>query len=354
MNDAPDLDAHVVTARGSFELDTRLRAEAGQVVALLGPNGAGKSTVLRCLGGLTPLHAGHVRLGDTMLDEPASGTRVQAAARRVGMVFQEGMLFPHLSARDNIAFGPRHRGLSRARARRCADEWLKRTGLVEYADRRPHQLSGGQRQRVAITRALATDPLLLLLDEPLSSLDVSAAVSVRTFLRRHLAAVQAATVLVTHQAIDALVLADHVVVVEDGRAVQSGAPAAVAREPRSDHVASLMGLNLLRGDAGDGGIRLADGALLIAASPERGEVFASFAPNTVTLHGARPRTSARNVWQLEVDGIAPHGDALRVHLAGAVPLLADITPGALADLGLAEGDPVWASVKATEIAVYPA
>ncbi len=354
MTGAPDLDAHVVAARGSFEIDMHLRADPGQVVALLGPNGAGKSTVLRCLAGLTPLTAGHVRLGDTRLEEPASRIRVQAAERRVGMVFQEGMLFPHLSARDNIAFGPRHRGSSRTRARRCAEEWLERTGLVEYADRRPHQLSGGQRQRVAITRALATDPVLLLLDEPLSSLDASAAVSVRTFLRRHLAVVPAATVLVTHQAIDALVLGDHVVVVEDGCAVQSGAPAAVAREPRSDHVASLMGLNLLRGEANDDGIRLADGALLIAASSERGQVFASFGPNTVSLHGARPHTSARNVWRLEVDGIAPHGDALRVHLTGAVPLLADITPGALADLGLVEGDTVWASVKATEVAVYPA
>ncbi|MBA2550578.1 MAG: ABC transporter ATP-binding protein [Nocardioidaceae bacterium] len=354
MTGPPDLDAHVVAARGSFEIDMHLRADPGQVVALLGPNGAGKSTVLRCLAGLTPLTAGHVRLGDTRLEESARDIRVEAAARRVGMVFQEGMLFPHLSARDNIAFGPRHLGMSRTGSRRRADEWLDRTGLVEYADRRPHQLSGGQRQRVAITRALATDPLLLLLDEPLSSLDASAAVSVRTFLRRHLAVVPAATVLVTHQAIDALVLADHVVVVEDGRAVQSGTPAAVAREPRSDHVASLMGLNLLRGEADDHGIRLVDGALLIAATSERGQVFASFAPNTVSLHGAQPHTSARNVWQLEVDGIAPHGDALRVHLAGAVPLLADITPGALAALGLAEGDPVWASVKATEIAVYPA
>ena len=354
MTDPPDLDAHVVAARGSFEIDMHLRADPGQVVALLGPNGAGKSTVLRCLAGLTPLVAGQVRLGDIVLDEPARGIRVRAAARRVGMVFQEGMLFPHLSARDNIAFGPRHGGWSRARSRQRADEWLQRTGMDEYAGRMPHQLSGGQRQRVAITRALAVDPALLLLDEPLSSLDVSAAVSVRTFLRRHLAAVEAATVLVTHQAIDALVLADHVVVIEDGLVMQSGAPALVAREPRSDHVASLMGLNLLRGEADHDGIRVAGGGLLVAASHERGQVFACFAPNTVTLHGERPRTSARNVWRLAVDGIAPHGDVLRLHLTGSVTLLADITPGALTELGLTEGDPVWASVKATEVTVYPA
>ncbi|MDQ3627412.1 MAG: ABC transporter ATP-binding protein [Actinomycetota bacterium] len=354
MNDAPALNAHLVTSLAGFDLDARLQAEPGQVVALLGPNGAGKSTALRCLAGLAPLLAGHVRLGDTVLEDPSQGIRVQAAARRVGMVFQDGMLFPHLSARDNIAFGPRHRGLSRTRSRQRAQEWLERTGLVEYAERTPRQLSGGQRQRIAITRALAADPALLLLDEPLSSLDVSAAVSVRTFLRRHLAAVQVATVLVTHQAIDALVLADHVVVIEDGQVAQSGTPAEVAREPRSDHVASLMGLNLLRGAAEDDEIRLDSGGLLVAVCAQRGQVFASFAPNAVTLHHDRPRTSARNVWELEVDGIAPHGDALRVHLTGAVPLLADITPSALADLELADGDRVWASVKATEVAVYPA
>lgn len=354
MTGADALDAHVVARRGSFGLDAHLRAEPGQVVALLGPNGAGKSTVLRCLAGLTPLDAGYVRLGRVLLDEPGTGTRVQASQRRVGMVFQEGMLFPHLSARDNIAFGPRHRGLSRPRARRLADEWLQGTGLQEYADRLPHQLSGGQRQRIAITRALAAEPALLLLDEPLSALDASAAVSVRTFLRRHLLAVEVATVLVTHQAIDALVLADHVVVVEDGRVVQSGPPADVARQPRSDHVASLMGLNLVRGDADGDRIRLDSGGLLVVTGQHAGAVVACFAPSAVSLHGERPRTSARNVWQLEVDGIAPHGDVLRVHLTGAVQLLADVTPTGLSDLGISERDRVWAGVKATEVAVYPA
>jgi len=250
--------------------------------------------------------------------------------------------------------GPRHAGQRRQAARARADEWLERTGLSELAHRRPHQLSGGQRQRVAITRALATGPELLLLDEPLSALDATASISVRTFLRRHLATNPAGTVLVTHQAIDALVLADEVLVLDAGRVVQSGRPGEVARSPRSSHVAALLGLNLLSGQAEDDGVGLPDGTRLTVTGAASGPVFAAFAPAAVALHSHPPQTSARNVWELEVDGLAPHGDVIRVHLTGAVALLADVTPAALAALGITEGDRVWASVKATEITVYAA
>jgi molybdate transport system ATP-binding protein len=207
---------------------------------------------------------------------------------------------------------------------------------------------------VAITRALATEPDLLLLDEPLASLDVAAAVAVRSFLRRHLPEVRGGTVLVTHQAVDAMVLADEVVVLDEGRVVQTGTPQEVARRPRSDHAAALMGLNLVRGDGGVDGIRLSDGARLVVTGTHQGPVLASFSPTAVSLHVARPSTSARNVWALHVDGITPHGDVLRVHLTGPVQLLADVTPAALAQLEVGEGDAVWASVKATEISVYAA
>jgi molybdate transport system ATP-binding protein len=306
------------------------------------------------LGGLTPLTSGYVRLGRRTLDDAAAGVRVPAAERRLGTVFQDGLLFPHLSVLDNVAFGPRHAGRSRREARVVAAEWLTRTELAEFTDRRPSALSGGQRQRVAVTRALASDPDLLLLDEPMSALDASAAVTVRRFLRRHLASVAAPTVLVTHQALDALALADHVLVIEHGTVVQQGPPADVARRPRSSHVAALMGLNLLRGRGDGESVRLAGDSTLVPPGRADGDVFASFLPSAVTLHTERPHVSARNVWPGRVDGIAPHGDIVRLHLAGPVPLLADVTPAALADLEVGEGDSVWASVKATEIDVYPA
>ena len=348
------LTAELGVRRGSFELEASLEVRAGRVVALLGPNGAGKSTALRCVAGLTALDAGRVELGERVLEDPSAGVRVGVADRRIATVFQDGLLFPHLSVRDNVAFGPRHSGSHRRAARATADAWLERTGLTDLAERRPAQLSGGQRQRVAITRALAVEPDLLLLDEPLSSLDAAAAVTVRSFLRRHLPDVHGGTVLVTHQAVDALVLADEVVVLDAGRVVQTGTPDEVARRPRSDHVAALMGLNLVRGDADERGIELPGGAHLVVTGAHAGPVLASFSPTAVSLHASAPSTSARNVWGLHVDGVTPHGDVLRVHLTGALQLLADVTPAALADLEVGEGDPVWASVKATEISVYEA
>jgi molybdate transport system ATP-binding protein len=348
------LTAELGVRRGRFELNASLQVRQRHVVALLGPNGAGKSTALRCVAGLTALDAGRVRLGERVLEDPSAGVRVRVADRRIATVFQDGLLFPHLSVRDNVAFGPRHSGYRRRDARAAADDWLERTGLTALADRRPAQLSGGQRQRVAITRALAAEPDLLLLDEPLSSLDPAAAVTVRAFLGRHLPDVRGGTVLVTHQAVDALVLADEVVVLDAGRVVQTGTPQEVARRPRSDHVAALMGLNLVRGDAEERGVELPGGAHLVVTGAHDGPVLASFSPTAVSLHANSPSTSARNVWRLRVEGITPHGDVLRVHLTGVLHLLADVTPAGLAELGVGEGDPVWASVKATEISVYEA
>ncbi|MGH3496687.1 MAG: sulfate/molybdate ABC transporter ATP-binding protein [Nocardioidaceae bacterium] len=348
------LDALVRARRGAFSVDVALQADAGSVVGLLGPNGAGKTSVLRALSGLTPLTEGHVRLGGDVWDDPSRAVRLPTRHRRVGVVFQEPLLFPHRSVLDNVAFGPRHRGASRTHSRRLAAGWLERTGLSEFAGRRPGQLSGGQRQRVAITRALAAEPALLLLDEPLSALDASATLTVRNFLRNLLSDFRGVTVLVTHDALDALVLADHVVVLDGGRVEQTGPARAVAREPRSDHVAKLMGLNLVRGRAAAGVVTVADGVEVVASQQDDGDVFASFTPAAVTLHSTPPRTSARNVWPCTVVSVTPHGDAVRVHLDGPVPLLADITPSSLVSLALDEGSSVWAAVKATEVQIYPA
>jgi molybdate transport system ATP-binding protein len=356
------LDAHLVTSTskgtGAFALDVRLTADVGEVVAVLGPNGAGKSTALRMLAGLHPLSAGHVRLGERSLEEPGRGVRVPAQLRGIGLVPQESLLFPHLRVRDQVAFGPRHRGATRVEARRESAGWLERTGLEKLADRRPSELSGGQARRVSIVRALAARPALLLLDEPLAALDVRAVLELRSFLRRHLADVGVPTVLVTHDALDALVLADVVVVLDAGRVEQAGRPAEVAGRPRSAHVAALVGLNLVRGTSAGHLVTVAGGAgepvQVVTATEQNGEVFCCWAPGAVSVHGQRPEGSPRNVWRGEITGMTPHGDIVRLEVRGPVSLLADVTPAAVAALDLAPAAPVWVSVKATEVKAYPA
>jgi molybdate transport system ATP-binding protein len=229
---------------------------------------------------------------------------------------------------------------------------LTRLGVADLADRRPSQLSGGQAQRVAIARALATEPRLLLLDEPLAALDVGVAMGLRLELTRHLADFDGVTVLVTHDALDAMTLANRVLVLHEGGVAQEGTPAEVARRPATDHVARLVGLNVLRGRADGTAVRLSDGSTLVTATPARGEVSACFTPSAVTLTVTEPHGSARNRWAGTVTSVAPHGAAVRVHVDAAMGLVADVTPGSAAQLGLRPGAEVWATVKATEITVY--
>jgi molybdate transport system ATP-binding protein len=349
-----NLDAHVVVRRPRLDVDVEISGQAGGVVALLGPNGAGKTTCLRAVAGLQPIDDGHVVIGDVVVENPARHIRLPAAQRDVGLVFQDHLLFPHLSARDNVAFGLRARGVKKQRARATASAWLQRVGMAELADRRPRGLSGGQAQRVAIARALATDPSLLLLDEPLAALDAGAKVSLRSELRRHLAEFPGVAVLVTHDALDALMLADTLVVLDEGMVVQRGTPDQVSAHPRSDHVARLVGLNLVRGTTHGTVVTTATGVHLVSATHSTGEVFASFRPSAVALDTHRPTGSQRNAWQTEITELAPYGDVVRLHLEGELDLIADVTPQAVASLALDIGDQVWAVVKATEISVYPA
>ena len=343
------LDARLLVERGAFRLDVTLRAAPGDVVALLGPNGAGKTTALRALAGLVPLTGGHLRLDGEQLD------RTPPESRPVGVVFQDYLLFPHLTALDNVAFGPRCQGSSKAAARARAAGWLERMGLAEHAGAKPRRLSGGQAQRVALARALATNPRLLLLDEPLAALDARTRIDVRAQLRRHLAAFEAVAVLVTHDPLDAMVLADRLIVIEDGRVVQEGTPAHIARHPRTDYIARLVGLNLYKGQGEGHSVRLDTGPAITTTEALTGPVFVTFPPSAVTLYRDRPTgASARNLWRCEVAGLETHGDQIRADLAGELPLAADLTTVAAAELGLHPGAPVWASVKAAQAHAYPA
>ncbi|GAA3272608.1 ABC transporter ATP-binding protein [Dactylosporangium vinaceum] len=347
------LDARVVVDRGSFRLDAELRIAAGEVVALLGPNGAGKTTALRALAGLTSLTDGHIAVDGRDLDRPSRRVWVAPEKRPIGVVFQEYLLFPHLSALDNVAFGPRRHGRDRRTARAEATAWLERVGLADFAKRRPRQLSGGQAQRVALARALAVQPMLLLLDEPLAALDAGTRADTRAELQRHLADHPGATLLVTHDPLDALVLADRLVILEGGAVVQDGDAAEITARPRTEYVARLVGLNLYRGRACGYSVDVG-GMVLTAADALDGDAFVAFAPSAVALHATRPDGSPRNTWPATIAGLQRHGDNLRIQLAGVLPAAADVTPAAAAHLELTPGREVWAAVKAAETRAYPA
>ncbi|HET7326409.1 MAG TPA: ABC transporter ATP-binding protein [Nocardioidaceae bacterium] len=352
------LQARLRVRRTDFELVLGLQVAPGEVVALLGPNGAGKSTALQALAGLVPLADGSVQVGQRCLEDTAQRVRVPVEHRRVGMVFQDYLLFPHLSALDNVAFGLRIAGASRRAARASAHTWLEQVGLAGLERSRPAQLSGGQAQRVALARVLAVDPDLLLLDEPLAALDAGTRLQVRSELHRHLGGYPGSTVLVTHDPLDAMVLADRIVVMERGRVVQVGAPAQVARAPRTDYVARLVGLNLLRGHSSGHQVALDGGGTCTTVDRVDGPALVSFRPAAVSLHRGRPEGSARNVWQGSVAGLEQHADTVRVQVevtsAGPLLVLADVTADAVADLGLRPGAPVWVTVKATEVSCYRA
>jgi len=340
-----------------FNLDVALHVEPGRVVGVVGPNGAGKTTLLRTIAGLTPVSGGSIRLGDTVLDDVATDTFLPVEQRPVSLVFQDYRLFPHLSVLDNVAFPLRSRGTNRAAARDTAQHWLDRLDLTALAARKPPQLSGGQAQRVALARALAADPQVLLLDEPLAALDAQTRLDVRTELRGHLADFAGVCLLVTHDPLEALILADDLVVLETGKVTQRGTPADVARRPATAYVASLVGLNLYSGAVtGDDIVTLDGGGALSAPTHgHSGGVLVAFRPSAVAVYLDRPaHGSPRNAWPAAVRNIELLSDRVRLQVDGAISALVDITPAAVADLRLTLGAEVWVTVKSTEIDVYPA
>ncbi|MCP3820624.1 ABC transporter permease [Streptomyces sp. A3M-1-3] len=325
-----------------------LDAEPGTTIAVVGPNGAGKTTLLRALLGLTPRAHAVLRLGATDV------TGLPPHRRGVAWVPQDGALFPHLSALANTAYGLRAHGVPRAAARRTARDWLDRLGVGHLAHRKPAQLSGGQAQRVALARALAARPRLLLLDEPLAALDQTTRAHVRHTLRRHLDGFGGVCLIVTHDPVEAVSLADRVLVLDDGRTLQDAPPAEVSRHPRSPWVARMLGRNAWPGTATAEGLELAEGRgrLVVADSLADGTpALAIIAPEAVSVHRDRPGGSPRNVWPGTVREITSVGSRLRILVTSdqSPDLVAEITPEASAELGLADGVSVWTSVKATEV-----
>jgi len=348
------LAARIELRLGTLDLQIELTVEPGEIVALLGPNGAGKSTVLRCLAGLEPIDDGRILLGGTAIDDPAANVFVEPEQRPIGFVFQDYVLFAHLSVLENVAYGLRARGVAKGEARERAGQWLERMNLTEYSSERPDSLSGGQAQRVALARALATNPRLLLLDEPLAALDVGTRAIVRRDLRRHLETFEGMRLIVTHDPVDAHALADRVVVLEAGRVAQAGTLAEVTAHPRTRYVADLVGVNLVAGEVVDGVLTTASGARVVIADAADGPTLASIRPHSVLVaRGEASASSARNTWAGSIVDVDRLGERVRVVIDGELPLTAEITAAALDELRLGVGDRVHASVKATDIEVAP-
>jgi molybdate transport system ATP-binding protein len=361
---ANGLEARAVVRRDAFTLDVAVTAAPGEVLAVLGPNGAGKSTLLGVLSGLLRPDEGFVRLGDDVVTDTATGRAVPPHQRGVGLLAQQALLFPHLSALENVAFGPRAHGVPRAAAHERARALLAAVDAAGLEDRRPAQMSGGQQQRVALARALAPEPGLLLLDEPLAALDVDATPAMRALLRRVIGEAKQTAVLVTHSALDALVLADRVVVLTAGRVVEEGPVREVLARPRSPFTARIAGLDLIPGVAEPGGLRTADGTRISgrAEAVEPGEAaVAVFPPSAVAVFRSRPDGSPRNVLPVRLAAMEPRGDVVRLQAAArdggpdwVDGLAADVTPAAVADLGVQPGDALWFAVKGAETTIYAA
>ena len=347
------LHAAFTARRGDFDVIAELDVADGETLAVLGPNGAGKSTVVDVLAGTLAPSGGTIEIDGERVDT------LPAERRAIGVCFQDDLLFPHLSALENVAFPLRARGEARSQTHVRAAALLARLAPTVDPRTSPSMLSGGERQRVALARALAPEPRLLLLDEPFANVDVSARTALRALVREVTAGFDGATVLVAHDPIDALTLADRVTLLEAGRQTQTGTPEEIRAAPGSVYAADLVGVNLFTGvlePLPDGAARLvtARGAIIVAPQTRLDRIVpavATLKPIDVALHAAEPEGSPRNVVHGRVEEIAIDGERARIRVDGEPPLTAEITAGSVARLRLTRGADVWASFKAVEVSV---
>jgi molybdate transport system ATP-binding protein len=351
------LRAELALVRGSFALELALEVEAGQTVALVGPNGSGKSTLVEALAGLIPIDVGEITLDGTRLESPQAGIRVAPQQRPIGVMFQGLWLFPHLSAEDNVAYGLRASGAGRREARAAVTPLLARLGLLELAQRRPASLSGGEAQRVALARALAPQPRMLLLDEPLSALDLELRPRTRVFLQEILASFPGPRLVITHEPREALLLADRVVVLERGRVVQQGSPDELRQRPQTPYVARLAGVNLLEGTldgrrlrAGELSLDVEPGQLGLAAGTP---LLATVHPHSVRVERADAEPGHEGAWETLVEGVELEGDRVRIELRQPAGFVAEL-PAADLDLRrFSPGTAIRASIPRDQISIYP-
>jgi molybdate transport system ATP-binding protein len=346
------LEAQIRVTLAPFEEQVDLAVGDGEVVAVLGPNGSGKTTLLRTLAGIQPISSGRISLDGTIVDDPSLGILVAPGLRPCGLVFQDHLLFPHLSVLDNVAFGPRCRGMVKSLATARAHHWLDRLSVAELAGSRPSTLSGGQSQRVALARVLATEPRLLLLDEPTAALDVTQRSLVRSELRAHLANFGGACIMVTHDPLEAAAVADRLVVLEAGRIVQTGTFADVHRHPRTPFVAELMGRNLLRGEAGEGSLPLCGGPVLVTPTEAHGARYAVISPSDIVCSSERPSDATVGDQGTTVVDVAMQGDFARVRLGTPDGVNALMPIANFAARRLNHGATVWASVDPDHVDIF--
>ena len=339
---------------GSLQLDASFAVEPGETVAVVGPNGSGKTSLLRMIAGLSAADEGRITWNGTVWDDASSGEFVSPEQRPLSYVFQDHALIPHLNVLDNVAFGVRANGGRRRVARERATRALTDVGSLELADRMPSELSGGESQTVAIARALATDPKLMLFDEPFAALDAGA----RAKARRLFASMgneSLARILVTHDAVDALTLADRIIALESGSIVQVGTPSELLATPRSHFVAEILGFNPMSGELS--GDQLSIGTMILTVGAHEapdGSVIAIIRPRSVSLHRSRPEGSPRNVWRTSITTVDRTSDRVRVQLGAPLHIAVEVTPAGFEALLTDTGEELWASVKASEIAVHPA
>ena len=342
-----EFDGRVVRPGWRLQVDG-LDIDQG-VTAVIGANGTGKTTLGRAVAGLDRLERGRLEIAGTAVDDPAAGVFVPAHRRRVGMVFQDHRLFGHLRVIDNVAFGLRRAGADRAGARQQAGALLERVGVDSEAwQRRPAALSGGQRQRVAVARALAPEPDVLIVDEPLASVDSSGRAQLRALLgespARHV-------ILITHDPVDVATLARRLVVLDAGSVAGRGSVAEVTASPGCEWAATFLGANVVEGRAQGTSVTTEGGLVLSVAEEAAGSVYVTFPAHAVTLHRDRPAGSARNAWQAELQRVDIDGERARVHLGGPLEVRADVTRRSADELDLRPGLTIWASLKATELTV---